>query len=141
MKHTYVDGVDRVDADPCGHFGARVYMEGVWAASAPAPAAPLAPARAATPAPAVPPAKRRRTASEVVNELHRASELLDKVVLTTAEVQLLNEHLLRGDWPDAAATRAYIYIYIHIYTYVYICIYINIYIYIYTYIYLYMSET
>ena len=110
LKHTYVDGVDRVEADPCGHCGARVYMEGVRAASAPAPAAPLAPALAATPAPAVPPAKRRRTATEVVNELHRASELLDKGVLTAAEVQLLKEQLLRGDWPDAAATRAYIYI-------------------------------
>jgi hypothetical protein len=49
-----------------------------------------------------------------VNELHRASELLDKGVLTAAEVQLLKEQLLRGDWPDAAATPAYIYIYIYI---------------------------
>jgi len=106
-------------------------MEGVRAASAPAPAAPLAPALAATPAPAVPPAKRRRTASEVVNELHRASELLDKGVLTAAEVQLLKEQLLRGDWPDAAATRAYIYTYTYIHMCIFVYIYMNIYIHIY----------
>ena len=60
-------------------------------------AASLTPALAVTPTHAVPPVKRRRTATEVVNELHRASEFLDKGVLTAAEVQLPKEQLMRGD--------------------------------------------
>ena len=93
LTHVYAEE-DRVEADPCGDCGARVYLEGCRGV----PRTPSAQGPQSCPSAAPPPApKRRRTASEIVQELKDASDLKDKGVLSEADLVLLKDRPLRGD--------------------------------------------
>lgn len=95
----------------CGHCSARVYLEGKPSGAAVAPPAPalaqpasaddrtaLAPPTPDTAAAAgPPPLKKRRTASECLEELKELKFLLDQGLLEPAEFTDLKRRLLEGD--------------------------------------------
>ncbi len=99
LSHVYSED-DRRECNPCACCGARIYLEGLGGASY-ATVAPSGvwPARV-RPAPqsvSSTPPKRRRTATEIVQELKDAKALKDQGVISSPELKDLKERLLRAD--------------------------------------------
>ena len=94
LTHAYAED-ERQECKQCAVCGAQVYLEGVW----PARVLPLSETGAALPPqPATnPPAKRRRTATEVIHELSQAKSLLDAGVLTQDQFDELKRRLSDGE--------------------------------------------
>ena len=107
LSHTYADGVDRVECDPCGHCGARLYLEGeVGPAPLSLPAASVPPASAGVLPPPPPPlpapgsapaAKRSKTAKDIIHELAQAKSLKDAGVIDSPELKKLKDKLLKDE--------------------------------------------
>ena len=93
LTHTFAKE-ERKEAPPCGHCGARVYLEGRSTAT-PVTEAASSSADAAAPAPRTPP--KRKTGQEMVQALKDLKDLKDACVLDTPELQRLKAKVLSGD--------------------------------------------
>ena len=98
----------RREDPPCGHCGARVYLEGVAGPAAP----PVMAAAIPTPSPipvlgdqasvsaephVEPEQKKARTSTDIIKNLQEAVALKDQGVLDAAAFETLKEQILRGD--------------------------------------------
>ena len=112
MKHQFEEK-DRIHADPCGYCGARLYLEGdvcPWNIAGPSNDGPSSStagistsgsgtqaSSAVSPRHQPAPAKKARTAADIVVELTALKALLDSGCIDPTEFDELKTRLLRGD--------------------------------------------
>ena len=104
FTHTFSKQQGVPDVKPCGHCGARVYLEGCGggppaiAASAPASSS-ISPASASVSFPSAisPAAKKPRLAMDIVRALGEAKALKDSGCIGSPEFNKLKDQLLRGE--------------------------------------------
>ena len=94
FTHTFTKQQGMPDVKPCGHCGARVYLEGcVRAGAAAGPSSSSTSPASALP----PPAKKTRLAMDIIKALGEAKALKDSGCIGSPELAKLKDKLFRGE--------------------------------------------
>ena len=94
FTHTFTKQQGMPDVKPCGHCGARVYLEGcVGAGAAAGPSSSSTSPASALP----PPAKKARLAMDIIKALGEAKALKDSGCIGSPELAKLKDKLFRGE--------------------------------------------